>query len=494
MGSPAAGRRFSFLIGGCVLLGIGLVAVAAGLLISPPPSDSSTHRLIRVLSQKRPGGGRLFHASADPADERQLKKALVDAALYLIRDRDSPAARQLSALVDANTGQPRNAAKKLQSLVEENPNDAGLLNDLGVVYLSLGEEDAVYYFRALDLFERSKRLRPLGPAPQFNLVQTYRKVELRDFADQAMSRYERIEAEPLWIRELSDHGPTDALLVAWLKHAISTTGNAAAVALIEQHYDAYRRLALDYALNPSNTDQPDAVMEFVLGYLANTQADRTIRAILDPLHTTQRKHVLEVRRLIHRGFESYRQSRITESLQLYDLAEAAAADLDSPFDRLWIQLRKADAKLRQQQFEQAHLLADGVIRESRRLNFQWLVGLGLSTNGAPSPQMKSNEEILPILEESIDILLRVRAPEDAARPMNYLATMHSIAGDSEKCLHLIYQSLRFTNPEDHLRLAQFYWLAGLQLYRMGFERYATTLEHQAIDEAKASKNDALISF
>ena len=104
------------------------------------------------------------------------------------------------------------------------------------------------------------------------------------------------------------------------------------------------------------------------------------------------------------------------------------------------------------------------------------------------------DEIQPLLKEAVEILTAVDAPQDAARPLYYLAATHSFAGDSETSLAMIYRCLHATPPEDHLRLGQLYWLAGVQAYRMGFDRYAISLAKQAVDEAVLAGNYGLVAF
>ena len=87
------------------------------------------------------------------------------------------------------------------------------------------------------------------------------------------------------------------------------------------------------------------------------------------------------------------------------------------------------------------------------------------------------------LNEAVETLTDAEALPDAARPLYYLALIHSYAGDSETSLAMAYRSLHVTHPTEHVRLAQLYWLASVQLYRTGFKQYAMTLAKQALDES-----------
>src|SRR5579883_15041 len=61
----------------------------------------------------------------------------------------SAAQRRLLALMYAFDGQLANARDTLARLSEEMPNDAGIHNDLGVVYMGLASSDLLDWFNAL---------------------------------------------------------------------------------------------------------------------------------------------------------------------------------------------------------------------------------------------------------------------------------------------------------------------------------------------------------
>jgi CHAT domain-containing protein len=77
--------------------------------------------------------------------------------------------------------------------------------------------------------------------------------------------------------------------------------------------------------------------------------------------------------------------------------------------------------------------------------------------------------------------------------MNYLAGIHGLAGDFETSLHYTTQALRLARQDDHVRLAQLYQVASMQLYRLGFELYAAELGELALVEARATGNPNVIS-
>jgi CHAT domain-containing protein len=122
-----------------------------------------------------------------------------------------------------------------------------------------------------------------------------------------------------------------------------------------------------------------------------------------------------------------------------------------------------------------------------------LHGHALVAKAAASMGIQNQDKILPLLDKAVRTLTSAGTPGDTVRPLYYLAFTHSLAGDSETSLSMTYRGLRVTSAEDHVRLAQFYYLASLQVYRLGFARYALPLANQAVVEAVASPNPGVVA-
>ncbi|HET9218733.1 MAG TPA: CHAT domain-containing protein, partial [Terriglobia bacterium] len=385
----------------------------------------------------------------------------------------------------------------------ERPGNAETLNDLGVVYLGLGEENATNYFRAAALFERSARAEPRSPAPHFNASVALRMAEIHHLADREVSEFQRLQSVPLWKVEQRPAGPPAAsTLIDRLRRVLSSDLKSAR-SLLDQHSLQYRKAALDYALNPRDHAGTDPAMIFILSHFATASADQTAKAILAPLQSANREQVLMARRLVQRGIQAYFEGRSKESLQLYDQAEDAIQHTGSMFDALWIKLKRADAQLRllrtnpqERLFDLAAARngIDEVVAGSSAHHFEWLLGHALVSRSAALSSVAEYDESLVILEEAVQRLSAFGAADDLSRPLNYMASLYAIAGDYERSLDTAYQTLRLTPPNDYIRRAQLYWLVGLDLYRMGFTSYAKHLMEQAVQQANASHNPAVISF
>jgi CHAT domain-containing protein len=497
----AAGRRYHRDWAGILLLFIlAMAAVAVGSFAFSSYSHDDQGNLIRGLSQVRVDGLRFFQASPSQFNSEEYRKVVDDAQVFALTAGESTVRPRLRALIAVASRRLPEAAEVLERVQEQSPE---ILNDLGVVYWGLGEKNPLNYFKALLAFERSSRLSPGAPAPRFNAALAYRKVELRALADSAFKEYVRAERNYFWNGEMSANSTARRVSVDDLRQRLDAEDVAGATALLESYPGTFRRLAMEYALNPPDSGISDRAMRFALNYFATTRHDETVKAILAPLGTRSERSVLDARRLIQLGSNAYFRSQFAESLRFYDRADAAARGTESVFDELWLKLKRADSRQRSARtdpvgrridLESVERLLDEVIAKSSALKFSWLLGQALASKSAASMTTSNQDEILPLMKEAVEKLTAVDAEQEAARPIYYLAVIHFLAGDAETSLRMIYRSLRLTQPDDHVRLTELYWLAGVQLHRMGFERYATTLEQQALDEAFKSRNHGFVAF
>src|SRR4030095_15606539 len=199
------------------------------------------------------------------------------------------------------------------------------------------------------------------------------------------------------------------------------------------------------------------------------------------------------------GLVAYYRSDPRESLRLYEMAERALGEI-STFDLLWIQLKKADSRLRSMSTDPKNRqidlreileLLDHVIDRSRDLHFDWLLGQALVSKGNLLNGTSKQDEILPLWNEGVRLLVSSGATRDAARPLYYLAYVHGIAGDTESSLSFAYRSLRISDPKDHVRLAQLFLVRSLQINRLVYPQYAGPIAREALQEAILSSNPPL---
>jgi tetratricopeptide (TPR) repeat protein len=493
MTSSTASHRHTTKSKGLITFVLGMLMVAAvGLVVAIHPENSANQSLIPELSGTRIGGGRFFRAQAGPFDPTRHRKALAKAELSVLSMPDSAVKQRIQSLIDSSDGRLHEAARALQTLSESEPGNAELLNDLGVIYLALGTEDASNYFKALTLFERAEKVLPHAPAPRFNSVVAYRRTGFRDLETAELQHYKEREMNSYWNRELSLEAPTDSQLMSSLQDKLSRKDVPGAQALIRQYADSYRTIAIEHALTPSNKDASNEVCEFILNILKDSSRDRTIAALLDPLSGANRGKVMQGRALVKEGIRAFQQFRFKDSSQFYDLAEAAIKDSGSLFDELWIALNRTDIEIRSVNFRSASAIEDVIIR-ARQANLLWLLGQALTSKASNVVFTENFDGAVRMLDDAITTFTSAGTPRHAVRAMSYLAIAHATAGDFETGLQIACDALRMTQPDDHVRLVGLYYVASLQLYRLGFERYAIQLAKVGLIEARATKNPSLIA-
>jgi CHAT domain-containing protein len=456
--------------------------------------DSSEQALLRELASLRVGSARFSRAPAAHVDQARYREALAEAQLAVLSMPDSQRKQRLQSFIDVADGKLREAANTLHKLSEANPRDAELLNDLGVIYIGLGEESAVNYIRALDLFERAQHLSPRASAPRFNAVLAYRKAGIKEKAASLLTEYRRREINSFWREELSVQPQSETELFAALRKVLSQNDTGKAEALIHSAPDIYRSMAMVYALAPPIDEPFDETFLFILQTLKNSNQDRTLDGILQPLHSEHHEKILRARVLVRDGIKAYLLSEFNDSLRYYALADEAIRGVGSLFDELWIELNRANSQVRDgTDIKTTRVHVEHVIAESRRANLLWLLGEALTAKASNVQLSENYEESLELARQAITIFSSLGTLQDSARPLYYLASVHGLAGDFETSLQYTTQALRLARQDDHVRLTLLYQMASMQLYRMGFERYAAELGQLALVEARSTGNPHIIS-
>jgi CHAT domain-containing protein len=474
-----------------VALLLALAMAAVGLFLSGRPEESRDQELIRDLSAARIGGARFFR-SADPFDKTHHQKILADAELSALSMPDSPSKRRIRGLIEAGNGRLQEAAKIFQPLNEADRDDPELLNDLGVVYLALAEQDPVNYFRALTLFERAKEVSPRAMAPRFNRVLAYRRVGLRKRSAEALDEYRRLEINSFWLREIPAEPPTDERMIAVIRESLSKADTEHAGDLVLRQPDLYRSIAIDYALDPpDNGHHPDRAVDFILKTLCDLSDDRTIRAILAPLETPEGGRITHARALIRKGIDAYQQAKFIESARFYDLAEDVLKDSGSVFDGLWLELNRVEIDLRSLENDKARPVIEHVVARARTENFSWLLAHALTSQGSNVFVTRNFDDSLRLLQEAVRLFDSIGTPRDSVRALSAMAAIHRF--DPKTSLQFAFRALPMTRPDDHIRLSSLYLLSGQQLYRSGFREFAIEFEKLAEIEAAATNNPALIA-
>jgi len=396
--------------------------------------------------------------------------------------------RRLQALLDIRDGNLQAAAEVMIDLARTRPYDAGILNDLGVVYLALGNQNAPEYLKAIQSFERARQLNPTALAPRFNLVLAYRSIGLDELAGTEQIAYERHERDSAWIRNLQPPAELhDARLIEDLQEAVANRDAAQAGALFRAHIEAYRRIATASALNPLDAKMSSPILRFVANYLNTEYKDATLAAMLAPLDGSFRDRIAKSRQLANAGIADYFQNKYDDSVQRYDQAEHELTGLPQGFDNLWIELNRANSEIRQgcsacSQTAEARL--DHVLAISNDKHWRWMRGQALTSRGSDSAFARDYGQLVHTLVDAVQELTEIGARSDTARPVNYLASLYYIANDFEGSFQFIHQALLLTQKNDHVRQTQLFVLAGKTTFRLGCVACAIGFERQAVAEAR----------
>src|SRR5262245_55545388 len=193
------------------VIAAGAASVPLSQVLSP---ESLSADLLKDLSAPRPLGALLFHNSSRNRVHPDMNSRLREAQISVLSVGDPAVQQRIQSLIHLGTGNWTKAAEILTNLTSTEPNNAEFLNDLGVVYLSLGSQNAIFYFKALQLFESAKQLAPTARAPRFNAVLAYRFTALEEFEREAWTQYKKSEVNPDWIDELTPRtSPSDLELI-----------------------------------------------------------------------------------------------------------------------------------------------------------------------------------------------------------------------------------------------------------------------------------------
>jgi CHAT domain-containing protein len=449
-------------------------------------STSASHALIQNLSSVRLSGGRLFNTSRIPpsADEYQL--SIQKAQIEIL---STPDGRHLQGLLDIGRGDLQGAEEIMTDLSRAQPNDVEVLNDLGVVYLGLGNQNPTRYLKAIQVLERSHHLNPAAPAPRFNLVLAYRRAGLSELALTKQVEYERFERDPAWIRDLesSDIVGSESELTGELGRMLSGGEESAAIAFFEKHVEAIRHVATNEALNPAGEGFPSSILRFVASRLLVDHRDSTLASMLTPLEGPFREKIIKSRQLVQKGTVAYYQTDYKESLRLFDKAENEIAGILQGFDSLWIDLNRANSEIRlgcTACFQVAESRLDRILSTSNIEKLRWLRAQALTARGSDSSFTQDYGRVIHILLDAAREFSEIGAPRDGTRAANYLASMYYTAGDFDRSFQYIYQSRILAQKNDHVRLSQLNLLAGKVAYRLGCLPCSIGFQKQAVTEAR----------
>jgi CHAT domain-containing protein len=206
--------------------------------------------------------------------------------------------------------------------------------------------------------------------------------------------------------------------------------------------------------------------------------------MLSPLLTDQRNTVIAIRDFVNQGANLYLRGAFPESLSAYVQADKLAKNVDSTFDKLWIDLNRVDTQMRAGEFQAARQSLAHIVKVSRANGFVWLASRALSIYGYSVTLTDSYGEMLQLLSEADATFASLDAPHDRQRGLYYLSFYHHAAGDHDEALRLGLECLLLTSDGDARRISRLDWLIGSILYQEGMVTQAVMFEQESVEQSQ----------
>jgi len=333
----------------------------------------------------------------------------------------------------------------LETLVRQSPNDPALTNDLGVVYLELGNENASYLFRAFTQFEAALRIDSDLSEAAFNLALIYRLLHLTTDEETAIDQLQELETDTYWLAELARDRKAQAM----------------SVYIEENSEEASWKTLLDAALSPPFEAGDLTVSEEIAERFGSQYRDLTPAAMLAPLQDERRNQVVELRGQVQGAIDAYQAQHFDESIRLLDELRPVAKSIGSEFDELWIDFNRAGALIWTANWRDAGPLFAAVAESASRNDFKWLLAETLTVYASYPGLADRPAQVINQLREAIRLYESIGYRSDSVRARIYLAIRMYVEGNDAESLTLASQALSLTDPDDHQQRFQSYLVVTL---------------------------------
>ncbi len=250
---------------------------------------------------------------------------------------------------------------------------------------------------------------------------------------------------------------------------------------------------LDMALGPSPevTDFSGALA--IAEQFRTEHQDLTLSAMLAPLETENRDRVVELRRQVQNAVAAYQDQRFDDSIRILEPLHASVEAIGSEFDRLWIDLHRAEALIWTPDLVEAERLLDSVVRSARSNGFKWLLARSLTAYGGHPRLSSSPQEFTDRLREAINLYESIGVQADSSRARFYLATNLFVEGSATESFELANEGLWLTPTDARSRLFQHYWITSLNPLLNGSDLAFMYLSETAARAAVAGRPEGVAS-
>ena len=456
---------------------------------------STVERLtLGAFTESRPTEGRLFgipHAELAPAASLsdELNRAQL---LFLTLPPTLPGRGLLQAYLDIGTYRWRSAAALLERHKLSNPDDVRVLNDLGVVYLELGKQDASYIHKALKLFQSALRLAETAAEPHFNRALAYHRLSLPEQREGAVNHYLDLDPDVRSVDEL-----TQLTQPSWeatlqrdetLSSALASNDRDQAWQLAEESPDSWWRLLTARALSGASAIADYEAMSEVAARFEQRFNDRTGTAMLAALGSAEGDAIRSTRSQLHDGLAALEAENYGLSLEKIDAVSRIGFGPNAQFDDSWTALALARALIWNGRMTEAKPWLDSLVERARQNGHRWILARALSLYAMSHRLSRDRLEMIDRLRESIGLFDAVGAMTDSLRTRFYLAGHLSREGNSAESINIANRALRSVPRNDHGLFAQLYWILGAALAEAEDAELALLYYGEAVRHASLAGN------
>jgi CHAT domain-containing protein len=480
-------------------LAIALVLVMLGLAYgyASRRTETAGRRLVSALLAERFTTGRLSGQTAwhpcvpadtaalvprmecgPPLDPRSRRTRRINDLARTTRQGaqpdSSPAALRGVALLDLRFADTTTAAREravaaLEQAVRMAPDDAGLLNELSVAQLALGErtQQLTPMLRALNSIERAFAADSQRVEILFNRALIQQRLYLIASADSAWTRYLAVERDPRWRAEAQAHArwvaqvpdtvSWDALLAAPPAGMDSAT-RAEIAARVERSPQKAREFgfpllgAWGAAVQAGDSARATRLLSVAREIGAAARAidvDQSVRLAVDAIDAAndeprRTRQLAEGHVGLNAGWAFFNQNSHPEALRILDAAEGALRSGGSPATK-WAIFYQAAALVNSVDYVRGDSLFSLLVTEAGPVE-PALAGKTVLALGVSQLRRGHHDTAIRLYRAAAPGIGKSRESENAGLMDVLLAEGLALAGQSESGSEFAYSALRYLAP------------------------------------------------
>ncbi len=498
---------------------VGAAGLAAGVWLRLPAARGNDPRalLVTAMGGVRPVEGRPmglaaapFQPAAAPRDHRALAAAARAVARRLATARGAEALADAALLKLAAHGWNQ-AAGLLAEAAAAAPRDAGVANDLAVVYLAqaAAERRPQRLVLALSAIEQAARLAPALPEPAFNRALILERLGLRDHARSAWHHYLTADTGSAWAAEARSHLTALDAAVAdtWsnrrseLERALQTGPGRHASTILERHTQAARlwletSVLVDWGRAVRRGDETAAAREqrTALAAVAGLRQFSDDRLASEAATAIERasggRRQLLAQAYVDFGsaYALYQRRAFGEARALFARARDAFQQAESPF-QAWGDFYVAACEYRGERITAAAAAGEELSRHATARSYwnvagraEWMLGLIALEEASP-------DQALPHLRQALFLFERTHEQGNQGAIASLIANCLDYLGDPGEAWRYRYRAIQAALAgDDAERLPAVYGAAARALLKQRELGAALAFQDEVLGLVVASKD------